>query len=168
MSSTGYNTHYHTAYAKWKNFKLPYANKPYIKGRVQWNQSVATYRNSERSVSFTREQRFRSTMPYCQKLGDLNLTLEMSRKSAPIGSGKKVPISEIVLKNAEIYPAPNLYDITHNVEETRKAGKGHKFVAGREQYEKVYVDHRKDVYSPHFTKDHPSFIYNSIISLLFS
>lgn len=43
---------------------LVYANKPYKKEAVKWHQSTSTWRHSSRQQSFSKDQRFRTALPY--------------------------------------------------------------------------------------------------------
>ena len=67
------------------------------------------------------------------------------------GKGKKRPISIIALRNAKEKPAPDRYNLKVLDEICRSPAKGKTFGLGWKDYQKVYINWRKDNYSPHFS-----------------
>jgi hypothetical protein len=54
-----------------------------------------------------------------------------------------------------------------NVDEmTRSPSKGRTFAQNWDKYEKIYLNHRKDMYSSHFLKHNPGAKYNGINFLI--
>ena len=64
-------------------------------------------------------------------------------------------IPDSVMRNAKEKPSPNSYNFEEFDEEPRKASKGKTFGLGWKSFEKVYINHRKDVYSSHFSRENP-------------
>ena len=135
-----------------KRANLLYASKPFKKDTIKWNQSVSTWRNATPKISFSKDQRFRTTQPYSLDIIEPEVVDTKSKKTCSFGSGKKKPISDVVLRNAKEKPSPNTYYIAHLDEQTRKPSKGQTIPHGWKDYEKVYLTHRKDVYSSHFVR----------------
>ena len=65
----------------------------------------------------------------------------------------------MVLKNAKEKPSPDAYFLEKFVENSKTTSQGKTFGLGWKNYEKVYIQHRKDPYSSHFSKDNPSAKY---------
>ena len=120
-----------------------------------WNQSSATWRNSSPKYAFPKGDRFNT-----QRAAHLDIIQpEIPSTKSPVyctfGKGKRRPISIVALRNAAEKPAPDRYSMKSFDERTRTPEKGKTFGLGWKNYEKVYIDWRKDNYSPHFSKKYP-------------
>ena len=134
---------------------LLYANKPFKKETVQWNQSTSTWRNTSPRITFPKDSRFKTSEAYSLDIIEPEVVDTKSKKTCTFGRGNKKPISDLVLRNAKEKPAPNAYFLGHIDEETRSPKKGKSIAHGWKDYEKIYLSHRKDVYSAHFVQDNP-------------
>ena len=84
-----------------KRVNLLYANKPFKKSTIKWNQSVSTWRNGTPQISFSKEKRFRTSKAYSLDIIEPEVVDTKSKKTCTFGRGNRKPISDIVLRNAK-------------------------------------------------------------------
>ena len=133
-----------------RSVDLLYANKPLSKDIPRWNQSATTWRHTSHRYSFSKDDRFHTRKYYHSGIIEPELPSTRSSITCTFGKDEKKPISLTVLRNAKEKPSPDHYDLKEFTEEPRSPKKGKTFGLGWNKYERVYIQHRQDVYSGHF------------------